>query len=455
VTEPPVVLVVDDEAGLRDIVRQELDDLGLSALEAGDAQAALAVLRDRDVDVVLTDVRMPGASGTWLCAELSRLHPHLPVIVMTGYGSLPVAVEALRAGAYDFLSKPFPSSQLEAAIQRALEATRMRRELRRLRRLLGSRRGYGRLIGQSTAMQRVFDLIDRVSASSASVLIQGESGVGKELVARAIHSRSKRSGGPFVAVNCAAIPRTLVESTLFGHVKGAFSGAVCHRQGLLREAQGGTLLLDEIGELPLEMQPKLLRVLQERRVRPVGADREHSFDTRVLAATHRDLSKSAQTGTFRADLFYRLAVIVVPVPPLRERREDIQILAEHFLDTIVEREGGMPMMFTPASLAQLRARSWPGNVRELQNAIEHAFVMAHGRDTVEAGDLPGGSAPAAATQLEAATPQLASLAAVEQRHIQRVLESVDRNKSQAARILGIDRKTLRLKIRRYGLSEDD
>ncbi|MFT4975940.1 MAG: DNA-binding NtrC family response regulator [Myxococcota bacterium] len=456
-SETSTVLVVDDEASLRDIVRQELEDMGLFVLEAPDADAALGVLRGEEVDLVLTDVRMPGRSGTWLCDELSRLHPHIPVIVMTGYGSVSVAVEALRAGAYDFLSKPFKSEQLEAAIQRALETTRMRREIRHLRRMLVNRRGYDRIIGQSAAMQAVFDLIDRVAQSSASVLIAGESGVGKELVARAIHNHSRFNSGPFVPVNCAALPPALVESELFGHERGSFSGAIKSRRGLIREAEGGTLFLDEIAELPLEVQPKLLRALQERRVRPVGADRDHPFHARVLAATHQDLSERIHSGAFRADLYYRLAVVVVPIPPLRERREDVPLLAEHFLDAIVEREEAPQLELSEATLGQLAAYDWPGNVRELHNAIEHAFMMAHGRERINADDLPlraqGAAAAPSLLPAGADAPQLASLAAVTRRHIQTVLDALNGNKSQAARVLDIDRKTLRAKIKKYGLTD--
>ena len=450
-------LVVDDDSALRTVVAQDLEDLELEVLTASQPLEALELLRSREVDLVLTDVRMPGQSGTWLCQELTSQHPHIPVIVMTGFGSMEVAVEALRAGAYDFLSKPFKAAELEAAIHRALEVVEMRRELRRLRRLVQSKRGYGALIGQSAPMQRVYDLIDRVAISNASVLIKGESGVGKELVARAIHQSSRASSGPFIAFNCAALPQDLVESELFGHREGAFSGAVRGRQGLFREADGGVLFIDEIGELPLSAQPKLLRALQERKVRPVGADQEVPYDARVLAATHRDLQAGVQGGDFRADLYYRLAVVVLEVPPLRDRRDDVLLLAEHFLEQIEAREDHPSVELGRGVAATLLGYDWPGNVRELQNAIEHAFMMSRGQGEIEVAHLPElvrqRAQPVPIS--EEATPSLpvamASLETVERRHIEQVMDLVEGNKSQAAKVLGIDRKTLRAKLKKYEL----
>ncbi|MEZ4382922.1 MAG: sigma-54 dependent transcriptional regulator [Nannocystaceae bacterium] len=461
------VLVVDDERAMTDLLALELRRAGYTAKTARSSDEALALLEREAIDVVVTDLRMPGGSGTDLCQTIVQLRPTLPVIVMTGFGSMEAAIAAIRAGAYDFMTKPFPFEKLQVAIERALEHAALRSELHRLRRAGRETPGLDDLIGASPAMERVFALIERIAATEASVLLTGESGTGKELAARALHRLSRRSDGPYVTLNCAAIPENLFESELFGHVRGAYSGADRDRVGLLRKAHGGTLFLDEIGELPGALQPKLLRVLQEGRVRPVGSDTETAIDVRMVVATNRDLAQEVAAGRFRPDLFYRLAVITIPLPPLRERGDDIVLLAEHFVEELSDAAGRPRPELSDAAIASLLANPWPGNVRELHNWIEYAVAMTDGAviepDHLPAApalaDRPGparaaGLAAAAATTEPADDPEscFETLEAVERAHILRVLKAVDNNKSRAARILGIDRKTLLSRLHRYDAS---
>jgi len=459
------VLLVDDERSMRELLVSELEEHGWGALAAGDASEALAILAESPVDLVLTDLRMPGPSGTELCKEVVRLRPDVPVVVMSGFGSIDAAVEAIRAGAFDFVTKPFEFDALEIILHRALTHRRIADELRQLRRVCGNVAGFAGMVGTSSAMQRMFDLVDRFAESEASVLLVGESGTGKELAARALHERSARAAGPFVGFNCAAVPEQLLESELFGHAKGAFTDARHGRQGLLRQAEGGTLFLDEIGDMSLALQPKLLRALQERVVRPVGSDVEVPINVRIVAATHHDMRQAVARGTFRADLYYRLAVAVVHVPPLRERGDDILLLAAHFCESLVSPQQE-PVTLSPQVEAALRRYDWPGNVRELRNVVERALALRRGNE-IRLADLPPelaerappeGADPSAGTDGEVSDEQIAGflpLGEVERRHILRVVEAVGGNKSRAAKILGIDRKTLYARLLRYGYEGAD
>jgi len=454
----PLILVVDDERSMRELLTTQLEDRGWQARAAANAGEALQVMAERDVDLVLTDLRMPGMSGAELCKEIVNLRPDIPVVVMTGFGSVENAIAAIRAGAYDFVTKPFAQEALEVMLERALHHRRLTQEMRRLRRVCGNTPGFAGMIGTSPAMQRMYELIDRVSGAEASVLLVGESGSGKELVARALHSRSPRSQGPFVALNCAAVPEQLLESELFGHTKGAFTDARAGRVGLLRQAAKGTLFLDEIGDMSSTVQPKLLRALQERLVRPVGSDEEVEVDVRVISATNHDLRAAVAGSRFRADLFYRLAVVTVHVPPLRERGDDILLLAEHFCEQLSEpRE---PVAIGPAAASMLANHNWPGNVRELRNAIEHALALCGGQE-IRPDHLPLDlrleGAKVAEAKVEAAELEnddepaggFLPLGEIERRYILRVLSAVGGNKSRAAKILGIDRKTLHARLQRY------
>ena len=451
------VLVIDDERAMCELLAVELERAGYAATVTTESDRALAALEREHFDVVVTDIRMPGRSGIELCREVAQMNPELPVIVMTGFGSMEAAIDAIRAGAYDFLTKPFPFKKLQVSIERALEHSTVLGELRRLRSEARELPGLDDLIGASPSMKRAFAMIERLAPSEASVLLAGESGTGKELAARALHRMSRRAKGPCVTVNCAAIPEQLFESELFGYVKGAFSGADRDREGLMRRADGGTLFLDEIGEMPTAMQPKLLRVLQEGKVRPVGSDAEYSVNVRVVSATNRDLARDVSTGAFRRDLYYRLAVVTVPLPPLRERGEDILLLAEHFLDEICDRLGRPRPELGEAAARVLMTNPWPGNVRELRNWIEHAVAMSDG-GVIVPDQLPDampmtaggtGEPEADAGVLDEAC--LESLETVEARHILHVLDAVGGNKTKAAKILGIDRKTLLARLHRYGL----
>jgi two-component system, NtrC family, response regulator AtoC len=461
------ILIVDDDAELRELLHDQLKMYGYEPFLSASGEEAIALATKGEIDVVLTDVRMPGMSGHQLCREIVQLVPNVPVIIMTGFGSMQSAVDAIRAGAYDFVTKPFEPEELDVVVSRALETRALRDEVRRLRRQTGDVPGFEGMIGTSAPMQRLYDLIDRVGHSEASVLIQGQSGTGKELVAKALHHRSRRLDGPFVALNCAAVPESLLESELFGHEKGAFTDARVARPGLMRKAEGGTVFLDEIGDLSHSLQPKLLRALQERVIRPVGGDREIPIDVRVIAATHRDLNRAVEDGAFRADLYYRLNVITIDVPPLCEREDDILLIAEAFLEEITGRENRKaPELSTDAAHMLLR-HSWPGNVRELHNCMERCVALCAGSsigvehlppDMVarirEHHELNGvDSVKRSESQPEingSSDAPFLPLFEIERRHILRVLDQVEGNKTHAAKILGIDRKTLHTKLVRYG-----
>ncbi len=450
------VLVVDDDAATRSLLQKVLDCPGTTVAVASSAAEAMAKLDAESISVVLTDLKMSDANGLDLCRVILRRSPDVPVLVMTAFGSLETAVEAIRAGAYDYIEKPFDPDALLLGIDRALEHYELRHEVRRLKVAVEGARAFEELLGTSPTMRQVYSLLDRVSASDATVLVTGESGTGKEAVARALHHRSRRASGPFVAINCAALPESLLESELFGHVRGAFTDARTSRAGLFVEANGGTLLLDEIGEMPLGLQPKILRALEERKVRPIGAKDEVPFDVRLVASTNRNLEVAVEDGRFRADLYYRINVITVELPPLRARGADILLLAQHFLEQVAEQVDKPVVGISSAAAAKLLAYSWPGNVRELRNAIERAVALTS-YDRVAPDDLPQKISTFEGKQVLVAgtnPSELVSLEEVEKRYILAVMTAVAGNKSEAARILGLNRKTLYRRLHEYGVNDD-
>jgi len=446
------VLVVDDDRRMCELLAAGLGRKGFDVETRQSAAEAFDLPPLSEFEVVVTDLNMAGLNGLEFCQRVAGSFPDVPVIVITAFGSLETAVAAIRVGAYDFITKPFEIDELLFALDRAVQHKRLRDEVRRLRREVRGERGPSELIGTSEAIARLKDMIERVADADATVLITGESGTGKELVARALHTRGRRSSGPFVAINCAAMPETLLESELFGHARGAFTDARAARTGLFVQANGGTLFLDEIGELQLGLQPKLLRALQERKVRPLGGDGEVPFDARVIAASNRDLATLVDDGRFREDLFFRINVIHLELPPLRARAGDVLPLAQEFVRRICARSGKEVLGLSPQAAEKLLAYPWPGNVRELQNCIERAVTLAR-YDQVMVDDL--------AEKIRAYHPshvlvasddpsELVPMDEVERRYILRVMEAVGGNKTLAARVLGFDRKTLYRKLDRYG-----
>ena len=438
------ILVVDDEERMRQLLTKVLRRAGYVVDGAPCGREALALARLQPFDVVLTDIRMPGMDGMQLLRALREEATETTVVMMTAFGSVDDAVQAMKEGAYHYISKPFQMDEVLIVVERAVEEKRLRRELVSMRAALQERYGFANLVGKSKLMREVYDLIERVAPSTAKVLIQGRSGTGKELVARAIHVNSPRRDQPFVPVNCSAIPDQLLESELFGHVKGAFTGAIADRKGLFFEADGGTLFLDEIGDMGADLQAKLLRVLQDRKVRPVGGTKEVVVDIRLVAATNQDLQSRVAEGTFREDLFFRLNVIPINLPELRHRPEDIPLLVSHFLDRYADESGGRKRTSKEAMAALVRY-SWPGNVRELENAVERACVLCRSQE-IDLADLPDNVRSAQGGRLARAVQDEASLAEVERDYIELVLERHDGNQTRTAEILGIDRRTLYRKL---------
>jgi two-component system response regulator HydG len=435
-------------------VRDALSQAGFEVQSAQNAGKALDLLATRPFDVVLTDLNMPGMNGTELCRRIGEAAPHVPVVLVTAFGSIDSAVDAMRAGAYDFLTKPFDVDAVALVLRRAVEHRALRCEVDALRRVVDTSQRYGSLLGNSQAMRDIYGIIERVADNDAPVLITGESGTGKEVVAREIHSRGRHSSGRFVAVNCAAMPEALLESELFGHVRGAFTDARSAREGLLVAASGGTLLLDEIGDMPIGLQPKLLRVLQERVVRPIGATVEVPFDARIIAATNRDLEGAIEAGRFREDLYYRINVIHLQLPPLRARGGDALALAENFLGEAAVRNGKPVPSLSSGAAERLLAYDWPGNVRELRNCMERIVALAR-TDRIDEIDLPPKVRDYRSGHVLVAGDhphELQPLEEVERRYILRVVEACKGNKSQAARVLGIGRKTLYRRLVSFGVS---
>ncbi len=442
-------LIAEDDADLRDLLQDDLEDAGYETIVAVEGKAALARLEKETehLDLLITDVNMPGLTGYELLKVARTKRPEIPVIVITAFGSVEQAVEMVKNGAFQYLTKPFETSELLQTITTALQKSAPQREQARLRREIPT--SPARIIGASRQMKEILKLLGKAARSNSTVLITGESGTGKELFARCIHDLSNRKGA-FVAVNCAAIPTELIESEFFGHTGQAFTGARQARTGLFEAAEGGTIFLDEVGELPLLMQPKLLRVLQEGTVRRVGADREREINVRVLAATNRDLEQEVSDGRFREDLYWRLNVIHLRIPPLRERPLDIPLMIDHFINKMADHAGNTPFNVTSEALALLTAYSWPGNVRELENAMESAVALAEGW-IITPDDLPqrvrnGGKS---STLLARGRERRMTLQELEKEYIMETLHLTNGNKSRAAEILGFDRRTLHRKLDEY------
>ena len=450
------ILIVDDEQAMCELLEADLRLRNFETEWYTSAEDALQAVNRQSYDVVLTDLNMPGTNGIQLCKHIVTHRPDIPVVMMTAFGSLESAVDAIRAGAYDFVTKPIEMDLLNVTLSRAIKHRQLEEQIRFLSEAVARTERFGDILGTSPAMQELFDQLQRIAASETSLLITGESGTGKELVARAIHRKSRRSKKPFVAVNCAALPDALLESELFGHAAGAFTDARTKRKGLLFQAEGGTLLLDEVGELPLSVQPKLLRALEENHMRPVGSDEEIPFDVRIITATNRDLETAIEEGRFREDLYFRINVIQCDLPPLRSRGTDTLLLAQKFLETFATRSEKKITDISKGVAEKLLAYTWPGNVRELRNVIERAVALTR-YDRLGVEDLPekirnfqgsqvfiGGDDPT----------EMVALEEIERRYIQHVLGAVGSNKTMAARILGLDRKTLYRKLRQYQAGTD-
>ncbi len=453
---PDQILLVDDDIELRELVATALRAHSYVVEMASDATQAMERSRNQDFDAVITDIFLTnGKTGIELCADLLTLQPNLPVLVITGHGSMDTAISAMRAGAYDFITKPILIDSLLISLRRAISHHQLKKEVHRLRNVVENSQRLGAMIGESAAIKKVFALIDRVSASDTSILITGESGTGKELVARELHNRSGRKDAPFIAINCAAMPLPLLESELFGHVRGAFTDAKRSRAGLFVQAQGGTLFLDEIGEMPMEMQSKLLRALQERKVRPVGGDAEVPFDARLMSSTNRDLDTAIEERLFRADLYYRINVVTVELPPLRSRGNDILLLAQYFITKQAAKSGKPVRTIAAGAARKLLNYDWPGNVRELENCIERAVAIASFSE-IGVDDLPDKIRQQHSTQLviETSNPEeFLPLEEMERRYVHRALAAVGGNKTLAARVLGIERRSLYRRLDRLAKKE--
>uniref|UniRef100_I2Q200 Response regulator with CheY-like receiver, AAA-type ATPase, and DNA-binding domains n=1 Tax=Desulfovibrio sp. U5L TaxID=596152 RepID=I2Q200_9BACT len=447
------ILVVDDDAGHLSMLRTVLSGWGYAPEVATDGAQALEMIHRKAYDAVLLDVRMAGMGGMEALSRIREFNPAVPVLIMTAYSSVETAVSALKTGAYDYLTKPLDLDVLRLTLERALDHMRLAVENESLRQKLGQEAVGPEIIGKSRPMRELFTMIGMVAPTEATVLITGESGTGKELVAKAIHARSARASGPLVAVNCAALSETLLESELFGHEKGAFTGAERRREGRFMAANKGSIFLDEIGEIAQPIQAKLLRVIQEREIQRVGGDRPVGVDVRILAATNRDLKKEVEAGRFREDLYYRLNVVSVLVPPLRDRPDDIPLLAQFFLGRFAEKNRKRMKGFTPTAMDQLVRSPWPGNVRELENAVERAVILSVG-EYVSERELPACEAGVSDAPAVGGVPASASLAGralddVEREVILATLDECGGNKSEAARVLGITRATLHKKLKKY------
>ena len=440
------ILVVDDEEGLLHLVKMRLTAMGFAVTGCTSGREAIAAAKSNRFDLAITDLRLGSEDGLDVTEELLRIHPGLPVIILTAHGSIPNAVEAMQRGAFGYLTKPFDDQELKAKIEEGLSPQRMRGEIQRLKSLVNELYGMENIVARSPAMQRLLQQVVQVADSDATILLFGETGTGKEVFARVIHSNSRRGKGPFVALNCAAIPETLFESELFGHVRGAFTSAHGAKRGLFQSANGGTLFLDEIGEMPLSMQVKLLRAVQEREVREVGADTSTKIDVRIIAATNKDLDEAVKNGSFRSDLFYRISVVPLFIPPLRDRRDDIPLLAQHFLTSSAKRANKDLRGFTPAALNRLITHTWPGNVRELENVIEKAAVMTR-QDMITPDLLPSmGTSPDAPLK-----PLTEAKEEFEKTYLKNVLQLTGGNISRAAQFAGRYRADFYKMLKKYGL----
>ncbi|HEY3245964.1 MAG TPA: sigma-54 dependent transcriptional regulator [Phycisphaerae bacterium] len=440
------ILIVDDEAAMREGLAECLRPDGYDVHTCGDVASAQKLLGERVFDLVITDLVMEPRDGMELLEWVQERRPETAVIMITGYSTVATAVEAMRKGAFDYIAKPFRLDEVRMTVERAVQTTGLQRENRQLRRQLDAVQPQGRLIGESAVMRSLLALVDQVAASDVPVLITGETGTGKELLARELHRRSQRVDRPFLTVNCAALPETLLESELFGHVKGAFTGAAAEREGLFQAAHGGTLFLDEIGDISPPAQARLLRVLQDGEIRRIGENTARYVDVRIIAATNQNLAERIRAKSFREDLYFRLNVVTLSPPPLRERREDVPLLAEQFLESCRHERGLSSMSISPEALAALKSYDWPGNVRELENVMRRAAVICQ-HPTVGVADLP----PELRSGARRLPENEKSLEAAEQRHIVEVLRATQGNLTHAARMLGISRPTLRAKIKNYGI----
>jgi DNA-binding NtrC family response regulator len=445
------LLLVDDEEALRSVVAERLTDAGFTVVQAASGEAAVEALDGFAFDVIVSDLRLPGVDGRTVIDAAVTRYPGIVAIVVTGYGTVKDAVETIKLGASDFIAKPFQFDELLHVVNSGLEARRLQSENAYLHQQLDERFGLGSMVGKSASMRALYQLIETIAPTTATVLIQGETGTGKEMVARAVHQTSPRHRARFVAINCSSIPETLLDAELFGHARGAFTGAVSTRLGRLEQADGGTLLLDEVGTMPMALQMKLLRVLQEREFERLGDNRTIKVDVRIVAATNADLQKMVKEGTFREDLFYRLNVVTIHLPPLRERPEDVPLLVKRFLET----RGAESTVVSQEAMRRLMAYNWPGNVRQLENAVERAVAMLAGRPRIEVNDLP----PDLQAVTVVATPFLdlpeegldlaALMAQIERDLIERALARTGNNKGAAARLLSLKRTTLVEKLKRF------
>ncbi len=444
----PCILIVEDEEKLRRIIELHLASEGYEVFQAASAEEAMPKM-DR-ADLILSDLRLPGMDGLAMLALIRRQNSHAPVIIMTAYGTVENAVEAMKSGAADFLLKPFSLDHLSAVVRKAMEVRHLRDENRKLREELGRRYTFDNIVGRSSPMQEIFATVMRVAPTRATVLLAGESGVGKDLIARAIHFHSPRRDRPLVKINCTALPENLMESELFGYEKGAFTGANVSKPGKFEQADTGTVFLDEIGDVPPSVQVKLLRVLQEREFERLGSNKTRHIDVRVIAATNQDLRAALEQGTFREDLYYRLNVVPIEIPPLRERKQDIPFLAEHFVEKLAADTGSRVENITQAAIERLMTYHWPGNVRELENVIERSLVMCSG-STLDAADIKLDVPRARTVSGELSLPEGMSLDQYEQELIRQALKKADGNKSQAARLLGLTRNALRYRLTQMGI----
>lgn len=450
----PTILIVEDEAKMRRLLELNLGEDGFRTLSAGDAETGLKFLREESVDLVVTDLKLPGMGGLEFLQSVKQTNPAMPVVVMTAYGSVETAVDAMKRGASDYVLKPFSLAEMRMVVRKELDVQQLRQENRSLREALGKRYQHPNVVAQSPKMQEVLATVERVAPTNSTVLLGGESGVGKDLIARAIHEKSRRASGPFIKINSTAIPENLIESELFGYEKGAFTGATGSKPGKFELADKGTIFLDEIGDIPLATQVKLLRVLQEREFERLGGTRLIKVDVRLIAATNRDLRAALEEGTFREDLYYRLNVVPIDIAPLRERKEDIPELTNLFI-TRFAADSGKVTGITPEAMRTLVAYHWPGNVRELQNVIERACALAKG-SLLDLADIhldtlrTKSGAPA-----DNFLPPGMSLEQWEDEMIREALRRANNNKSQAARLLGLSRNALRYRLSKIGIADDN
>lgn len=458
------IVIVDDDKEMRSLLQDYLGNEGFEVTcfpIATDALEALApngpLGQDKlegDIDLIISDIKMPQVDGLEFTTRLQTLRPEIPIILITAFGSIETAIEAMRRGAFHYVVKPFKLAEMAVNVERALEHRKLQRDNIALRQEIKRSWSLGNVLGKSPAMKAVFELVTRVSQATANVLITGESGTGKEMVARAVHDNGPRARKPFVAINCTAIPENLLESELFGHAKGSFTGAINRKRGLFEEAEGGTLFLDEIGDMNVSLQSKLLRVIQERKVRAVGENMTRDVDVRIIAATHKDLKVAIKEGRFREDLFYRLSVIPIVIPPLRHRQEDIPLLAEHFLKKYSATNNSKVKGFTKRATAKLMGQRWEGNVRELENVVERAVVLSTSA-LIDEADLPSPETQNPDSFFSSATGDFPTVTQLEERYIKLVLEKTAGRKDKAAQILGMNRRTLYRKEREFGLIPQD